>query len=136
VTVEELRIDEKNLTTQRMLDLMAVNTDDGNMPLYLHSINRILRELRIIQQHTNDNFNYRKFKKMVDELDLTSGQKGPLTQRLDTLESFMPKSQTLATGTIQQKGNKMKKTADSGGNDWTLKICMQNTHLEVVYLIL
>lgn len=75
MTVEELRIDQSNLTTQRMLDLMAVNTEDGHMPLYLHSINRILRELRIIQQQTNNDFNYLAFKNKVDDLELTAAQK-------------------------------------------------------------
>jgi hypothetical protein len=77
-----------------MLDLMAVNTEDGPMPLYLHTINRILRQMRMEQQQTNETFNYAEFKKKVMDSAMTPAQLAPLNQRLDTLESFMPKSQT------------------------------------------
>jgi hypothetical protein len=33
-----------------MLDFMAVNTEDGPIPLYLHAVNRVLREMRMEQQ--------------------------------------------------------------------------------------
>ncbi len=46
VEIEELRFNESDLNTKRMLDLMAVNSSHG-MPLYMSVINRILRELRI-----------------------------------------------------------------------------------------
>ena len=38
-----MRIDESNLTTKRMLDLITVDMEDGHMPFYLHSVSRILR---------------------------------------------------------------------------------------------
>ncbi|KAL4944306.1 hypothetical protein BDV06DRAFT_233620 [Aspergillus oleicola] len=93
VTVEALRIDQNQLTTKRMMDLMAVSGDDT--PLYLESIKRILREMRIDQQAKQaTGFDYREFKRRVDDCGFTPAQKAPLLQRLDALESFMPVSQT------------------------------------------
>ena len=120
-----------------MLDLMAVSTENGPMPLYLHSINRILRELRMVQQEINGTFNYMEFKRRVEEEDLTPMQRGPLNQRLDTLESFMPKSQVpvpalpgqgkktgpdrmFAAPTAPQWESKNEK---SSGTDWSIKVC-------------
>lgn len=89
VTVEPLRIREQDLNTRRMVDLMAVKVG-GSMPLYMHMVNRILRELRIQQQKTaGAQFNYKAFRKMLDKEDMTDQQRTPLDQRLDNLESFM-----------------------------------------------
>lgn len=88
-----------------MLDLMAVSRDDGPMPLYLHAIYRILRDMRIEQQDTNGVFSYAEFKRQVMSTSMTPAQLGPLHQRLDTLESFMSKTNTGKTG-----------------NDWTPKV--------------
>lgn len=77
-----------------MLGLMAVSSDNGPVPLYLHTINRILRELRIEQQESSGSFNYVKFKKHVMASDLSLSQLRPLSQRLDTLERFMAAWQT------------------------------------------
>ncbi|MBE3045074.1 hypothetical protein IMZ48_21470 [Candidatus Bathyarchaeota archaeon] len=77
-----------------MLDLMAVGV--GSMPLYLHVIQRILRDLRIEQQRGDKlrPFNYNEFKRRIALEDLTIAQTVPLNQRLDTLESFMVKKST------------------------------------------
>lgn len=103
-----------------MLDLMAVNVENGPMPLYLHSINRILREMRIEQQALGGSFKYAEFKKRVEDTDLTLHQKVALEQRLDTLESFMDKSQTTLMGTKVSKKRETKQVV--GGNDWTIKV--------------
>lgn len=118
VKVEGLAINQKDLDTKRMLDLMAVNTEDGSMPLYLHAITRILRDMRTKQQHSKfaASFNYAEFKREVEACAMTAAQLAPLKQRLDTLESFMPSSQTQLTSTIS-------KANVTGGNDWTLKVC-------------
>ncbi|EFZ01563.1 AAA-like domain protein [Metarhizium robertsii] len=90
VEVEELRISQRDLNTKRMLDLMAVSSiQGGTMPLYLHIVTRILRELRVQQQKKGGHFNYRAFRKAIAAAELSPGQSGPLEQRLDTLESFM-----------------------------------------------
>lgn len=103
--IEELMIEETDLNTQRMLDLMAVSSikSDG-MPLYLHVITRILREMRIEQQRSHTPFNYRKFKQMIQqEQTLKEGQLAPLQQRLETLESFMVKTQAAACDILKGK---------------------------------
>ncbi|RKF60820.1 putative p-loop containing nucleoside triphosphate hydrolase [Erysiphe neolycopersici] len=118
VTIEPLHINQTDLNTKRMLDLMAVNTEDGPMPLYLHSINRILRELRLQQQTNDTQFNYSEFKSKVMSSGLTATQLAPLNQRLDTLESFMPKSQTTQNAWSRQ--NLLSKSQERG-NEWTIK---------------
>jgi hypothetical protein len=121
VEVEPLRIDQSDLTTKRMMDLMAVSPDNGPMPLYLHAINRILRELRIEQQESKESFDYTKFKKQVIASEMTAAQLGPLNQRLDTLESFMPAWQTEVD---EIRSKRLRKAAkEIGGNDWSVKVC-------------
>ncbi|KAI3399517.1 hypothetical protein diail_6539 [Diaporthe ilicicola] len=88
VAIEPLRIREQDLTTKRMMDLMAMRKGEG-MPLYMHVVNRVLRDLRLHQQQTGAPFDYRAFKAMLDREELTDSQKLPLNQRLETLESFM-----------------------------------------------
>jgi len=118
VTIEPLRINQSDLTTKRMMDLMAVNPDDGPMPLYLHAITRILRDLRIEQQQTNEHFNYLEFKQRVEECAMTPAQLMPLTQRLDTLESFMPNSQTTKAGANLRR---KKSSKVESGIDWSIR---------------
>ncbi|KAK1970901.1 hypothetical protein LY78DRAFT_626915 [Colletotrichum sublineola] len=87
IKVDPLKLSERDLNTRRMLDLMAVG--DGSMPLYLHVVTRILRDMRLEQQSNGLAFSYLTFKKKLAKADLTPAQKAPLNQRLDTLESFM-----------------------------------------------
>ncbi|KAF7553838.1 hypothetical protein G7Z17_g3336 [Cylindrodendrum hubeiense] len=129
VRVEELRINESDLNTKRMLDLMAVSSiHGGGMPLYLHVVTRILRDLRIQQQHFGTNFNYSAFKQALEAENLSEGQRAPLQQRLETLESFMVKKQADPHGSAKpgkaagQKKNKTTQFANpvvEKGNDWT-----------------
>uniref|UniRef100_A0A8H7N6L8 Zona occludens toxin N-terminal domain-containing protein n=1 Tax=Bionectria ochroleuca TaxID=29856 RepID=A0A8H7N6L8_BIOOC len=94
VSVEELRINQSDLNTSRMLGLMAVHTGkDGGMPLYLYVLNRILRDLRIEQQRSGLAFNYGKFKATIGAEAMLDSQLLPLQQRLETLESFMVQDQ-------------------------------------------
>lgn len=71
---------------------MAVK-EGGSMPLYLHVVNRILRDLRLEQQKNGSAFQYAAFKRMIADEPLTVAQRAPLVQRLDTLQSFMVKEQ-------------------------------------------
>jgi hypothetical protein len=66
VQVEPIRLDQDDLNTKRMLDLMAVNPEEGSVPLYIHTVNRILREMRLSQQENGSRFDYREFKKMIN----------------------------------------------------------------------
>lgn len=112
VTVEELRINEKDLNTKRMMDLMSVKTG-GNTPLYMHVAKRILKQLRYTEQHsTGGGFSYAAFRHMLDKEDLTDQQRVPLEQRLENLESFMARAQP-------SSGKKKYQAIQPRGNDWT-----------------
>lgn len=102
-----------------MLELMAVTS--GTMPLYLHVVNRILRELRILQQQDGGAFNYTAFKRMLVNENLTEMQLAPLKQRLDTLESFMVESQAKAFDMFNRQTTNMsnkKNLFQAKGTDW------------------
>ncbi|KAJ5873621.1 uncharacterized protein N7473_013180 [Penicillium subrubescens] len=116
IEVEPLQIDQSDLNTKRMLDLMAVNRDNGAVPLYLHTVQRILREMRLLQQNAGSKFDYQDFKSRVLRSELLPGQLEPLKQRLDTLESFMAPQQ--AGTSYQMKGKAKKKNA---GSSWIPK---------------
>lgn len=116
VAIEPLSIREQDLTTKRMMDLMAVRKGE-TMPLYMHVVNRILRDLRLKQQQTGGSFDYRAFKAMLAREDLTDSQRVPLAQRLETLESFMAPPQESATHNKKKKGI-FAAMANPAGNDW------------------
>ena len=131
--VEELRIDQTDLNTRRMLDLMAVSSIKGEgMPLYLHVISRILRDLRMEQQKSDSPFNYGKLKSMIQQQQtLKEGQTAPLQQRLETLESFMVRTQTSEydvssgkTGSSRKKSSKLRDT----GTKWLAKVQFLTSH--------
>ena len=111
-----MRISQADLNTKRMLDLMAVRSNDGPTPLYLYTLTRILREMRLEQQETGGTFNYVEFKSRLQNIDMTPAQLGPLNQRLDALESFMPKKQTAKVS----KGN--RKTVEKDKSLWTSQV--------------
>ncbi|KAK4039586.1 hypothetical protein C8A01DRAFT_46994 [Parachaetomium inaequale] len=130
IQVEELRLNESDLNTKRMLDLMAV-TAGGNLPLYLHVAQRILRELRVTQQNTDTGFNYTAFKRSLALENLTEMQLAPLKQRLETLESFMVESQAKAYNMFSAPQTaKFKKPTAAKGTSWTPR----NGHLTIVDL--
>lgn len=127
VTVEPLRINEFDLNTKRMLDLMVAR--EGAIPLYLHVIQRILRDLRIKQQKLGTRFSYTEFKQMVDAATLTKDQLVSLGQRLDTLESFMAKRNNLEA--MRTSGKSRPKPAS--GTDWTPKVRFPAMSHAVIY---
>lgn len=124
VLVKSLCIDETDLTTQRMFNLMAVKAKE-EMPLYLHSISRVLRNLRISHQISGRPFHYGEFKKRIKDLQLTPAQEGPLTQRLDTLESFMPVHQREAGSRFPIKRGI--------GTDWSIKVVFSLVGYSKIY---
>lgn len=99
VKIEALKLCDADLNTRRMNDLMAVG-EGANKPLYMQVVNRILRDMRLEQQKNRFGFSYAKFRRALDEEDLTPGQLNPLNQRLDTLESFMVQQKTLFGGVM------------------------------------
>lgn len=115
IKVEALQIDQADLNTRRMLDLMAVGQDNGPLPLYMHTVQRILREMRVEQQSLGTGFDYAEFKGRILDSGLTPGQLEPLKQRLDTLESFMPPQQAFS-----RTGKNIK--AKRWGSAWTPQV--------------
>ncbi|KAK3396182.1 hypothetical protein B0T20DRAFT_263632 [Sordaria brevicollis] len=113
IMIEELRLNQSDLDTRRMLDLMAVSSA-SSMPLYLHVLNRVLRDLRIQQQAHGGSFDYAAFKRNMFAEDLTEHQLAPLKQRLDTLESFMVEQQAKA----YNPGQARKSAKVTSGNSW------------------
>lgn len=88
------------------------------MPLYMHTVKRILREMRMEQQAAHTGFDYRTFKNKVLDSNLTPAQLEPLKQRLEMLESFMPQLQTLPISG--------KNKAASEGIDWKPKVSVED----------
>ncbi|KAH7111372.1 hypothetical protein EDB81DRAFT_671448 [Dactylonectria macrodidyma] len=105
VLIQELRFCQDSLNTKRMLNLMVASPGQtGRMPLYLHTVMRVLRELRINQQRQGGVFNYQEFKNAMEAEPLTKEQSVPLQQRLETLESFMVKQDTNVGGPANKNG--------------------------------
>ena len=128
VRVDRLQIDQKDLNTKRMLDLMAVGQGDGPMPLYMHTVKRILREMRILQQAAGKGFDYPEFKQKLLDAGLTPAQIEPLKQRLETLESFMHQTQVFTPG---KKG---KSSSSTGGLEWeTVVKCLAHAFMRSCY---
>lgn len=102
---------------------MAASSIQGSgLPLYLHIVSRILRELRILQQKNDTPFDYGAFKSALEKARLTKSQSRPLQQRLETFESFMVLRQTKANGPATANRPRAK-TQDMGqssrtGNSW------------------
>ncbi|CAG8101605.1 unnamed protein product [Penicillium nalgiovense] len=117
IKVEPLQIDQANLNTKRMLDLMAVGQDKGPVPLYMHTVQRILREMRLLQQEHASQFDYQEFRRRILDSDLLPGQLEPLKQRLETLESFMPSQQAKPPSGL----NKKKGKSQGAGSSWAPK---------------
>jgi hypothetical protein len=99
------------------MDLMVVRGKE--MPLYMHVVNRVLREMRIEQQNDGSTFNYAAFKRRMEAEDLTAAQSSPFRRRLDTLESFMPRP-TLAYPALGK--NQEPAHYKPRGNDWTPRV--------------
>ncbi|KAI0804907.1 hypothetical protein GGR55DRAFT_306934 [Xylaria sp. FL0064] len=111
--VEELRIDQADSNTKRMLELMAF---ERTQPLYAQVIQRILRDMRLDQQTKPDEaFDYHKFKRQLQAEQLSPDQKRGLQQRLDTLESFMVPNQV--NRNLWEKYGKSERP----GTDWAPK---------------
>jgi hypothetical protein len=116
--VEALQIDQANLNTKRMMDLMAVRNDKGKVSLYMHTVQRVLREMRVLQQSTGSLFDYTDFKRQILGSGLLPSQIEPLKQRLDTLERFMPLQQVDLGKTFGTTVSKSK----VAGSSWKIKV--------------
>ena len=104
--VEPLILDQKYLNTERLLSLMAAETTEGSVPLYMQAVIQVLRKLARDPQ-SRQGINYAAFKTEILSKNLTPNQSSPLQLRLDLLESFIavPKA--------------WDEARSSKGNDWT-----------------
>jgi hypothetical protein len=59
-----------------MLDLMVMSRDDRPMPLYLHAVYRILREMRIELQEAESAYSYVEFKTRISQNEMMAAQVG------------------------------------------------------------
>jgi hypothetical protein len=96
---------------------MAVKQSEP-VPLYIHTIYRIVREMRLIQQEEVGVFDYKDFKNRILDSGLTPAQLSPLSQRLETLESFMPGFGSTFSGK-ERLANGLSKLADT----WSSNVC-------------
>lgn len=107
-TVEPFFLDQRYLNAERLMTLMAAESSEGSMPLYMQTALQVLREMARETQ-SEPGINYTEFKNRVLAKGLSPGQLAPLSLRLDLLESFINSDEDLGFGF-------RKKTQ---GNDWT-----------------
>jgi hypothetical protein len=87
--VKPLKLKQSDLNIERMLSLMSVDKNSDHPPLYMEYVRKILRELATASSIYGSGFDYKLFREMILQADLTPMQKGPLTLRLEILESFL-----------------------------------------------
>lgn len=85
VRVYPFKLRPRDLNVSSMLTLMSVD-QTSSQPLYVGTITKILRDMA---SASAKDFDYRRFKRLLSEANLTKGALAPLEQRLDLLESFL-----------------------------------------------
>lgn len=89
VNVHPLFLKQQHMNTERLMRMMAFDMSEGSTPLYLETIIRILKEMAFDAAEAGTGFNYQKFIKEIHAQKLTGEQRGPLSLRLDLLDSFI-----------------------------------------------
>lgn len=87
-TVIPLLFRWSDLNATQIKSLMRV-IDDDSVPLYMSTILDLLRKIQKSQQFPS----YPEFKEKLTKLSFSSGQNGPLSQRIRLLESFIADSE-------------------------------------------
>lgn len=108
VVVEPLILKQEYLNVERVMAFMAATHNGEGLPLYMHSVLRVLREMAL-EPNAKPGIDYQDFCARVDMLGFSPGQKMPLGLRLDLLEEFIE----APTPKITLKQRPRKK-----GNDW------------------
>lgn len=106
VVIEPLVLKQEYLNVERLMTFMAATDNGEGLPLYMHSVLRVLREMAL-EPNAKPGIDYRDFRMRVEMLGLSPAQKIPLGLRLDLLEEFI-EEQTLkikANATPRKKGN-------------------------------
>ncbi|KAF1994123.1 hypothetical protein P154DRAFT_448366 [Amniculicola lignicola CBS 123094] len=86
VTVIPFKLKSRSLDINTMLKLMAVN-ESGHTPLYLATVESILREMAAASE--DGRFDYVVFKAKLKRCQFNAMQKNALDQRLALLESYL-----------------------------------------------
>ena len=89
VDVKSLYIKQSNFNTKQMLNLMIVKQNDEFTFLYVHTINRIFKKMKIVQQKFDIFFKFNEFKRQIVCANLMSIHLVSLNQRFDTLKNFL-----------------------------------------------
>lgn len=103
--MEPLLLQQRYLNVERLMALMAVSITEGQIHLYIQVVLQILREMAR-ESNLKPGIDYRDFKRRILAKDLSPAQLGPLSLRLDLLESFI-------AAPISNSKRSVK------GNDWT-----------------
>ena len=100
--VEPLLLQQKYLNVEKLMTLMAVSSTEGQIPLYIQVVLQILREMAR-EPNLKPGIDYLDFKRRILAKNLTPAQLGPLSLRLDLLESFI--AAPIAHSKRNAKGN-------------------------------
>ncbi|KAI9841639.1 MAG: hypothetical protein M1837_000486 [Sclerophora amabilis] len=85
--VMPLLLKDKHLSMENMMKLMAVKDSDGPIPLYMESLQKILREMA--KTSGGGPVDYDTFERKIGLEKLDAKQNGPLKLRQDLLKSFL-----------------------------------------------
>jgi hypothetical protein len=100
VTVRPFKLRPRDLNIGTMLTLMSIDQSQA-APLYMGQVTKVLRDMA---SESSGNFNYRVFRRRLDDLDLDRKQIGFLDQRLDLLESFLDLEDSTASPAFEAGG--------------------------------
>ena len=100
VNVRPFKLRPHDLNVSSMLSLMSV--DQSQLaPLYIGQITKILRDMASTSPR---GFDYREFKRRLDDSKFSKLQLGPLHQRLELLESFLALDGSIQDAQFQNGG--------------------------------
>ncbi|KAI9376144.1 hypothetical protein BJX61DRAFT_539157 [Aspergillus egyptiacus] len=85
VKVLPFKLQPRNLNISMMLSLMSMSQTDA-MPLYMAQVIRVLRQMAM---ESGGSFDYRDFRRRLNDLRLDRAQTPFLYQRLDLLDSYL-----------------------------------------------
>ena len=88
--VMPLRLGEKYLNISNMMNLMGIDQDSAHQPLYVETLNRVLRDMAEKSQGKKG-LNYDEFCRRLKAEKFSKDQSSPLNLRLGLIESFMSK---------------------------------------------
>lgn len=93
MTIQTLMLQDRHLSVERMLKLMAFSESEGSVPLYMEVIQRILREIAI----SGKKFQFDAFLQRIKKERFQPAQEVTMNMRLALLKSFMATKGTVET---------------------------------------